>query len=431
MGSKSLAALALGFSTLACPPLFAQDHAGATVKADFDPAIGWDEFEQRLRDTYAYIDRDDMDVDVQFTRSRTLALQAKDRSELRRILHQTALTFSDPHLIVGPFEDSDYNIVMTASDIAVSIVEDRAFIADVRRGSSAFENGLRPGDEIIAIDGVPAMQAALLPYGAVLSNPTPKQRDYGLTLAVNGQRAGNRRLTLRTGATSATHDVVLDNPRAYARAVDTRLLVDLEFVGERKDVAVLRLNNSLGNNDTIGAFDEALQRALQKQARAVILDMRETPSGGNTEVARSIMGHFITEAKPYQMHRVPVFEREFTVPRQFVEYVMPRSPHFGGPVFVLHGKWTGSMGEGIVIGMDAATNAISIGSDMGDLLGGLWNYDLEFSGARLDLGGEALFHVDGTAREDFVAQRPIMPASTASDGSDPAIHEALGLLGAR
>ncbi|MEO9491230.1 MAG: hypothetical protein ABJG26_06350, partial [Marinomonas sp.] len=138
--------------------------------------------------------------------------------------------------------------------------------------------------------------------------------------------------------------------------------------------------------------------------------------------------HFVTEAKPYQMHRIPALEREFSVPRQFVEYVMPREPYFAGPVFVLHGKWTGSMGEGIVIGMDAASNAVSIGSDMGDLLGGLWNVDLPLSGARMDLGGEALFHVNGLPREDYVADIAIMPASTASDGSDPAIAAVLEIM---
>ena len=44
---------------------------------------------------------------------------------------------------------------------------------------------------------------------------------------------------------------------------------------------------------------------------------------------------------------------------------------------------------GRLVGMDAATNATTIGSNMGDLLGGLWNEQLELSGARVDLGGEA------------------------------------------
>lgn len=422
------AALALGLAGLGAQSLVAGQVEVVNSETEFDAEAAWDEFEQILRQTYAYVEREDMDVDAQFERSRALARKATDRTAVRRILHRTALTFSDPHLIVGPFEDDDYNIVMTSSDLAMQVDDMRAVIADVRRGSAAYKAGLRPGDEVLLIDGLPALEAALMPYGEVLEQPTALQLQYGLTLAANGKRAGERLLMVRRASTGETLAVTLANARNYAREVHERRPVDLEFVGQTGNVAVLRPNNSLGNNDTIEAFDAALEEAVASGAKAVVLDMRETPSGGNTEVARSIIGHFLFEPRPYQMHRIPAFEREFTVPRQFVEYAMPRAPQFTGPVFVLHGKWTGSMGEGIVIGMDAATDAQSIGSDMGDLLGGLWNYELEESGARLDVGGEALFHVNGTPREDFESDSPMMPASTAEDGSDPAIAEVLRRL---
>ena len=55
------------------------------------------------------------------------------------------------------------------------------------------------------------------------------------------------------------------------------------FVGTGGDVAVLTPLNSLGDNGTITAFDTAMKEAIGAGARAIILDMRETPSGGNTE----------------------------------------------------------------------------------------------------------------------------------------------------
>ena len=426
--------IALGCLSLAIlgVPAVAQEAPTdiAQSEASFDAATAWDEFEQLLRGKYAYIERDDIDVEAQLRRSRALAANAPDKRSLRRIMHQTALTFMDPHLIVGPFEDDDFAIVMTAADLDARFEDGKAIVADVRRGSPAFDAGLRPGDEIVAIGGQPVGAAARLPFGDVLPDPTAAQLDYGLTLAVNGRRKGARTLHVRSG-TQPARSIELASTRDWAIALGDREQVDLSFVGDEGDVAVLRPNNSLGDNETITAFDAALAEAIAQGARAVILDMRETPSGGNTEVGRSIIGHFVDEVKPYQMHRIPVFEREFTVPRQFVEYVFPREPHFDGPVVVLHGRWTGSMGEGIVIGMDAASDSTSIGSNMGDLLGGLWNRQLELSGARVDLGGEALFHVDGTPREDYVADIPIEPASTARDGSDPAVAAALELLGGR
>lgn len=420
----ALGAIALCSASIGAA-LQAQQPQQAEAEKTFDAAVAWEEFETLLRGKYAYIERDDLDVDAQLALSKDIALRSENSGQFRKVIHQTALTFMDPHLIVGPFSDDDYAIVMTAADMDLAFSEGQAKIVDVRRSSPAFDAGLRPGDTVLSIGGVPAAEAAVLPFGEVLPNPGAAQLDYGLTLAANGKRAGSRQLVIRK-ADGSVLPVELGSTRDWANSLRERPTVDLRFVGPGGSVAVIAPLNSLGNNDTIKAFDEAIQQAAG--AAAIILDMRETPSGGNTEVARSIIGHFTREAKPYQMHRVPVYEREFTVPRQFVEYVLPREPYFAGPVYVLHGRWTGSMGEGIVIGMDAANDAVTIGSNMGDLLGGLWNYDLEYSDARVDLGGEALYHVDGTPREDYVAQVPIMPASTAPDGSDPAIARALELL---
>ncbi len=428
--TRSLALPALLVVSLLLTPqsALAQDvPTEATEEASaFDAQTSWDEFEGLLRRGYAYIDRDDIDVDAQLERSKAIAVAATDADAFRRIIHQTALTFMDPHLIVGPFTDDDYAIIMSAADMDVGFDGDRAIVRDVRRGSPAFDAGIRPGDEVVAIDGNAAMAAAQLPFGDVLPEPTPAQLDYGLTLAANGKRGSDRLIGVR-GADGEVRTIELTSTLTFARSLSDRAPVSVEFVGEDKAVAVLRVLNSLGNNATIAAFDEAMVEA--QNARAIILDMRETPSGGNTEVARSIIGHFVTEVRPYQMHRIPALEREFSVPRQFVEYVHPRAPYFGGPVFVLHGRWTGSMGEGIVIGMDAASDAVTIGSNMGDLLGGLWNRDLPTSGARVDFAGESLFHVDGTPREDYTAQIPLSPIDTAPDGTDPGIAAVLDALG--
>ncbi|MEL6706728.1 MAG: PDZ domain-containing protein [Pseudomonadota bacterium] len=411
--------------SLAIPIAAAASQPEEASVEQWDATAAWDEFEGLLRGAYAYIERDDIDVEAQLERSKALAGQAPDKAAFRKIIHQTALTFMDPHLIVGPFEDSDYAIVMSAADMSARFVDGQAIVEDVRRGSPAFEAGVRPGDTLLAIDGAMPSKAALLPFGETLPVPSPAQRDYGLTLAVNGKRGSGRTLGVR-GADGDARTIELVSTLEYARSLSDRDLVTLKFLGENSEIAHITVLNSLGDNGTITAFDAIMEQAVG--ARAIILDMRETPSGGNTEVARSIIGHFAPKVAPYQMHIVPVYEREFTVPRRFVEYVYPRDPQYSGPVFVLHGKWTGSMGEGIVIGMDAATQAVSIGSDMGDLLGGLWNRDLRQSGARVDLGGEALLHVDGTPREDFVADHPMMPASTDRNGGDPGLAKAMELL---
>ena len=416
------AALSAAIPAIATAQTKPQTNTSTEEKA-FDAVAAWDEFEELLRGRYAYIERDDVDVEAQLARSKELAAQVADEAEFRSLVHRTALTFMDPHLIVGPFTDEDYAIVMTAAEMDARFEGGVLRIADIRRDSPAFAAGIRTGDAILAVDGVAPHEAARRPFGAVLPEPTSAQFDYGATLAVNGRRGHARTLTVQS-ASGETREVTLASTSDFLRTLRDRDIVSVDFVGKGKDVAHLRIANALGNNDLITAFDAAMEQAAG--AKALILDLRDTPSGGNTEVGRSIIGHFVTEVSPYQMHRIPALEREFTVPRQFVEYVFPRGPHFAGPVAVLHGRWTGSMGEGVVIGMDAAApNAVTIGSDMGDLLGALWNFTLEKSHARVDLGGEAMFHVDGTPREDYVADIPVTPADSTPNGSDPAVAAAL------
>lgn len=416
------AALSAAIPAIATAQTKPQTNTSTEEKA-FDAVAAWDEFEELLRGRYAYIERDDVDVEAQLARSKELAAQVADEAEFRSLVHRTALTFMDPHLIVGPFTDEDYAIIMTAAEMDARFEGGVLRIADIRRDSPAFAAGIRTGDAILAVDGVAPREAARRPFGAVLPEPTSAQFDYGATLAVNGRR-GHARTLMVQSASGETREVTLASTSDFQRTLRDREIVSVDFVGKGKDIAHLRIANALGNNDLITAFDAAMEQAAG--AKALVLDLRDTPSGGNTEVGRSIIGHFVTEVSPYQMHRIPALEREFTVPRQFVEYVFPRGPHFAGPVAVLHGRWTGSMGEGVVIGMDAAApNAVTIGSDMGDLLGALWNFTLEKSKARVDLGGESMFHVDGTPREDYVADIAVTPADSAPDGSDPALAAAL------
>jgi carboxyl-terminal processing protease len=180
-------------------------------------------------------------------------------------------------------------------------------------------------------------------------------------------------------------------------------------------VTIIRFNNSLGDNATIAAFQAALTQA-QASSTGLVLDFRNTPSGGNTTVARGIMGHFVQVEKPYQVYVVSSEERRYGVPRKFVEYVLPLAPYYAGKVVVLGGHWTGSMGEGLLVGF-AALGIPTAGSELADLLGALFNEQLTLSDAKVDLGEEQLLQVNGQPREDFV------PARTYAAGDGPVDHD--------
>ena len=67
------------------------------------------------------------------------------------------------------------------------------------------------------------------------------------------------------------------------------------------------------------------------------------------------------------------------------------------------GRWTGSMGEGLGIGMQAL-GATLVGERMAGLLGAIYDLRLDHSGLVFKLPVERLYSVDGTPREDAVPQ---------------------------
>jgi len=104
--------------------------------------------------------------------------------------------------------------------------------------------------------------------------------------------------------------------------------------------------------------------ASLRDARALILDLRDTPSGGNSTVALGILGRFVTTRLPYQRHRIPRYGQD-DVERNWLEEVAPRGPFtYRRRLVVLVDHWTGSMGEGMAIGLDAMRRGTVIGTTM-------------------------------------------------------------------
>jgi C-terminal processing protease CtpA/Prc len=136
----------------------------------------------------------------------------------------------------------------------------------------------------------------------------------------------------------------------------------------------------------------------------LVIDLRETPSGGNTTVARAIMSRFIDKEMPYQKHSSPSEEKQYGVKRSWIELVSPRGKIYKKPLVILVNRWTGSMGEGIAIGFDGMKRAMIVGEEMAGLLGAIYSFTLPETNIGFSIPVEKLFHVNGSPREDFVPE---------------------------
>lgn len=343
--------------------------------------------------TYAYLDRFAAGAAPDPERLRLEVEQVSDRRSLLRYAERALLTLSDHHAITGSSLADSWAVVPSFADLWI-VESDGIYRVDaVRDGSPSHEAGIMRGDRIISIEGVPVHDAVSAFWD-------------DLGLPVTGERAAFAARVLAAGRRNQPRHIVVQGDGA-ARAFE---LVSL-YSKAREELSpvtatlwqgtlTIRINDALGEGATIAAFDAAM--ATSTAGQPVIVDLRDTPSGGNTTVARAILGWFVDQPRSYQVHSLPSEMRDTGIARQWVEQVMPRQGKYhGGPVTVLVGRWTGSMGEGLAIGFDAIGAEVT-GQQMAGLLGAIYDHRLDHSGLIIKLPSERLRHVDGTPREQFV-----------------------------
>lgn len=303
-------------------------------------------------------------------------------------------SLADHHAITGNSFGDSWAVVPTYADLWVVKRADAYVVDAVRSGSPAADAGIVTGEIITQVDGTPIDRAVSQFWVDLGLSQTPARADYAARVLVAGRRDRTRKLTIQRPG-GASRDIVL--PSLYDVQSEPRALLTVCAGGE---VTRIRVNNSLGEFATIAAFDEAM-RAVPAD-RSLVLDLRDTPSGGNTTVARAIMGWFVDRPRGYQIHNRPSEGRETGIERQWIEQVLPRDDKYRSTLpTVLVGRWTGSMGEGIAIGF-ASLGAKVQGTMMAGLNGSVEDLRIGQTDLYVKLPTERLMATSGTPREDFV-----------------------------
>lgn len=336
---------------------------------------------------YAYLDRFPGGAMPMSDVLRAEAGAVHDSGSLLRYAEHALTALADHHAITGASFRDSWAVTPSYSDLWIERQGEIWRITAVREGSPAETAGVQTGETLDAVGGSPTTEAVRAFWAEIGLAPGGERDGYAARVLAAGRRDRERDLTVSGRRLSL--------PNLYAAREDRPPVM----VEQTASGLSIRFNDSLGDGRTIQAFDAAMARA--RPGQTLILDLTDTASGGNTVVARAIMGWFVGEARPYQVHNLPAEERETGVPRQWVEQVLPRAgKRFPGPVVVRVGRWTGSMGEGLAIGLDALGARVE-GGPMAGLLGAIYDHRLPNSGLILKLPTERLYAVDGTPREDF------------------------------
>lgn len=315
-----------------------------------------------------------------------------DKASLLHYAEHRMASLADHHAITGSSFKDSWAVIPSYADLWVEQRGSGYVITAVRDGSPAETAGIRPGDTLQAIGGIATGQAVEGFWHELGLSVIGERADYAARVLAAGRRDRPRDLTVRRGGNERR----LTLPNLYGTDSDTNA-VTVRRDGGR---TVIRFNNSLGDQATIAAFDTAMARL--PTTAPLLLDLRDTPSGGNTSVARAIMGWFVNRPHSYQVHRLPAEERETGIARQWIEQVLPRPGKYHASMPVIRvGRWTGSMGEGLAIGFSAFGARVE-GTPMAGLKGAVYDFNLPASGLTVKMPAERLYTVSGLPREKFV-----------------------------
>jgi hypothetical protein len=349
-----------------------------------------------IQDNYAYPERLPA---KSFTLTEPLKAEMErvhDADSLLAFAERALLLLEDHHAITGSSFDDSWGIVPSFADLWIERQDGAYRITAVREGSFSQKAGVKAGDTLTAVSKID-IDTAISSFWA----------DLGRTGEVTDQEAGFAARILAAGRRDRFRALTIANADGREKEHALPSLYTLPFnpnpvtASEKNGHLTIKINDSLSNEVTIGAFD--LVMTGLRAGLPVTIDLTNTPSGGNTVVARAIMGWFVLQPRFYQIHNSPGEERRTGIARQWIEQVLPRGggKYHSGPVTVRVGRWTGSMGEGLAIGLNALGSRIE-GDKMAQLLGAIEDFKLPHSGLVIKFPTEKLFGIDGTPREDFV-----------------------------
>ena len=351
-----------------------------------------------------------------------------DMAKLRAIYIDQAHAACEPHAFLGALErliaelhdhhiEANVNnaaspqLVPTGIEVWAAFRGGLAVIECVRPDSACEKAGVRAGDVIAAIGDMPVDRAVAAALPRALSAADPEANDYTLRVLLAGTHDKPRDFTIEGKARTVLPPYVRQPSGAFLT------------ISRREGVAILRVENSLGEPALVAEMDRALDSL--GDAGALILDLRNTPSGGNTDVAEPILGRFVKGRTAYQRGFLPGPGRSFPSDG-YTRYVGQRGKTITLPMAVLCSRWTGSMGEGMTIGLDGMKRAVAVGTRMAGLCGATEKFVLPKSQIGVTFPVERLYHLDGTPREQWAPPHLVDLAN--AQGDDPVLAKALELL---
>jgi C-terminal processing protease CtpA/Prc len=383
MGKKFVNLIAFGFAIMA---LFATAVlAEPSRPSKLDITEDFDFLWTTINNNYGYFDRKHVNWQKAGRIYRTQARAAHNRQEFIAACEGLLDELYDPHTHLKSNTPASTRLIPTGLDLWAEWRNGRAVVTQVRPGFGAAQTGVKPGMVITAVNDVSTEQAVAARLGKALT-ADPAARQWALLAVLAGRHDTPR--TLRVEGIDKPFEP--DAPGLHYPD-DERYDPPLDWRVLDGNIGYLRIRD-LGSPEVNAIFDAAMAKLAD--TRGLLLDLRETPRGGNTGVGEHVMGAFLDRETPYQMIIPPNGQ-------SWLKTVIPAPPErrYTKPLIVIVDRWTGSMGEGVAVGLCAAKRATIVGSPMAGLNGEVYDLAMPHSGIGFQFSANKIFLPDGAPRE--------------------------------
>ncbi len=394
-------------STAACSPGDALEDPKSppNFKADIQQTCA------EVPNTYVYFSERKPIWDDACTQALADIEQAETGLEFLIVLERLLDDLYDPHISLNTNSNQSPRLVPSGADVWIGGDNLDYTIIGVRPGSGAAQAGVKPGDRLISFNGLTPSDLIATRVHTKPGAMTASRATWALNAAVAGYRHEPRIIVVSRGGVETSYDLGSPEPESMASPITATTF--------ENEVGYIRFNNSLGNSETVSAFNDALED--MSEAQGLVLDLRDTPGGGNTGVAEPILGRLISTSTPYQVTVDPTagnITRTISPTGKWV---------FQQLVVALVGRWTGSMGEGMAIGLDGMGRAEVLGDCMAALAGGTNDIVLAQSGISIRIPAYDLTHLNGTPRHLWCVEKPV--TADAGEQNDALLDSAIVKLG--
>jgi carboxyl-terminal processing protease len=323
-----------------------------------------------VRQNFVFLDqRPEVDWDAVLERYMPEVMAARSQAEYISVLKRVMALLRDGHSGIMASDDRDMPAVRIES------VEGKPVVTAVATTAEIEASGVRPGMEVVEVDGRPAARVIEDEYQYTAASTTQDRDARAFPLVLAGPSGTTAAVRLRSKDGELREVRLVRNLASVRRSAAWTQRPPLEFRLLESGVAYVAAN-TFGSDAVVKEFDKVFLQILG--TKGLIIDVRNN-GGGSSDIGYALIARLID--KPITQTSVwrtrdyrPVF-RAWNRPMPLFEggdsgVVEPRGERpFAGPVTVLIGPNTYSAAEDFLVPLKMAGRAKLVGTATGGSTG--------------------------------------------------------------